>query len=636
LSETSKEPVRNISEFIRFRANLLNELGDTKTSLAILDELEKSYDKSAYNAEEILAFKGDIYSKSNTLDSVMHYYKQAIEVMHDKDTLLKADLCNFTSRYQFPNDAKQIQHMSDMLFDDFPSEAKAQLFSKHLNNLAYHEFSSNHNNLDLSQGNQQLFYSIIEPFLENKDSYAIKNQLITDIENISNHFAWQQFSQSRDIVQLPIIDSLEQVEYKIRQQLVNAKKDRNQRQKDSLEQALDMYQTNIQNTYPTISKFTQNNFEITEFQKQIRPNEIVLKYIFFKRKFVVFQITNEDLTWEFKKWGDTEKAIFSDHLDYLTSAQNNRSLTTELTNILIPQSAFKKEILTIIPDAELYFLPFETLGYKKGFLIEDKTIRYSSHLRFAFLEDNEEQKKPSKVTIFSPTYAKESIEDSTRNSPISLEGAKEEAQLIENLFSSTSFIGNTATKENFVNYKTEGSILHMAMHASVDSDDPNFSHFNFANNEKLYLEELYALKIPTDLAVLSACNTGVGKEDGALTMATLQRAFNYAGTKATIASLWEVPDESTSQIMMSFYKHLKNGETKSTALQLAKLDYLSKTSISKLKHPYYWAGFVLYGSDEPVMPKDYDSTLIWSTIIIMFILIFSLIIYRNRKKSKIA
>ena len=92
------------------------------------------------------------------------------------------------------------------------------------------------------------------------------------------------------------------------------------------------------------------------------------------------------------------------------------------------------------------------------------------------------------------------------------------------------------------------------MHATIEEDNSSLSYFDFSNDEKLYLEELYALNIPADLAVLSACNTAVGQEDSSLSINSLQRAFNYAGTKATIASLWEVPDESTSQIMIAFYQ----------------------------------------------------------------------------------
>ena len=259
-----------------------------------------------------------------------------------------------------------------------------------------------------------------------------------------------------------------------------------------------------------------------------------------------------------------------------------------------------------------------------------QAIRYSSHLRFAFFETKREKSNATKVTIFAPNYAKNSTALVTRSQSVFLEGAQKEAEILESLFPSKAFIGKTATKENFVNYKSEGNILHMAMHASIDKDNPGFSHFDFSNGEKLFLEELYALKIPADLAVLSACNTAVGKEDGSLSIRSLQRAFNYAGTTATIASLWEVPDEATSKIMIGFYEYLKDGKSKSKALQQAKIDYLNTTDITTLKHPYYWAGFILYGEDIPVVSQNMKS--IW--IVLQFILIIAvicLILFKRRK-----
>ena len=65
-------------------------------------------------------------------------------------------------------------------------------------------------------------------------------------------------------------------------------------------------------------------------------------------------------------------------------------------------------------------------------------------------------------------------------------------------------------------------------------------------------------------------------------------------------SLWKVPDKETSQIMVSFYKHLADGVEKDVALRSAKLDYLKTTTGPALRHPYYWAGFVISGDTSPM------------------------------------
>ena len=99
---------------------------------------------------------------------------------------------------------------------------------------------------------------------------------------------------------------------------------------------------------------------------------------------------------------------------------------------------------------------------------------------------------------------------------------------------------------------------------------------------------------------------GLGKEEAAGGIASLQKAFARAGASATVASLWEVPDQSTRFIMESFYRNLKKGLSKSNALQQAKLEYLDSAVHEKLKSPYYWAGFVLYGDD-----THFDFATIW-------------------------
>lgn len=68
---------------------------------------------------------------------------------------------------------------------------------------------------------------------------------------------------------------------------------------------------------------------------------------------------------------------------------------------------------------------------------------------------------------------------------------------------------------------------------------------------------------------------------------SLSQAFMYSGIPATVSSLWSAPDQSTKEIMISFYTYLKEGLPKSKALQLAKVDYLENNTNPKLRHPHY-------------------------------------------------
>ena len=602
LSEIAKEPDRNVTEYLRFKANVLNEMGQTQTAITLVDSIKNTYNSNSFHLNDLYEFKGDIYARAKQLDSALHYYSKTLTFIHNAEEDLQDNFQNFESRHQFPNDCEQIDRMSYMLFKHFNQDSVAIKNARILNDIAYNAFVENHKDLNLSIGNKLLYNRIIECRLElNKHNFEHKKAFISNLENISNRLAWQEFSQSRDVVKLPIIDSLEHIEFQIRKQIVKVKQERNQKQEDSLKRVLQDYKDHVNAKFPTISDFTQNNFDITSFQKLLGADEIVLKYLFFYDQFVIFQITKDTIEWELKPWTKASKNLLSAHLEYLKNPNSKFELNPKLTTLLIPKKALEFNALTIVPDTPIYSLPFETLSYNGKYLIQDKAVHYSSHLRFAFFESEGHTHTKAKATIFAPDYPKGETHLVTRNSSVFLEGAQKEAKVLETLFDSEAFIGNTATKENFITHKSKGNILHLAMHASLDNDEPVFSHFNFSNDEKLFLEELYGLNIPVDLAVLSACNTAVGKEDGSLSMVSLHRAFNFSGAKAAVASLWEVPDATTSQIMISFYEHLKDGKTKSEAMQMAKNAYLNTEQNPKMKHPYYWAGFVVYGDDSAIV-----------------------------------
>ena len=93
-----------------------------------------------------------------------------------------------------------------------------------------------------------------------------------------------------------------------------------------------------------------------------------------------------------------------------------------------------------------------------------------------------------------------------------------------------------------------------------------------------------------ELLVLSACQTAKGNKRSALGIAGVAA---QAGARSTVATLWLVDSESTTQLMDSFYRGLKNGIPKAEALRQAQISLLSNP---KWQHPYYWAPFLLVGS----------------------------------------
>jgi CHAT domain-containing protein len=109
----------------------------------------------------------------------------------------------------------------------------------------------------------------------------------------------------------------------------------------------------------------------------------------------------------------------------------------------------------------------------------------------------------------------------------------------------------------------------------------------------LRLNEIYNLKLPVDLVVLSACQTALGKEIKGEGLVGLTRGFMYAGAARVVASLWKVDDRASAELMKSFYESLLGRQMRmSEALQAAQV---AMWKDPQWKFPYYWAAFVLEG-----------------------------------------
>ena len=122
----------------------------------------------------------------------------------------------------------------------------------------------------------------------------------------------------------------------------------------------------------------------------------------------------------------------------------------------------------------------------------------------------------------------------------------------------------------------------------------------------------------------SACNTGVGELKTGQGLVAMNTAFMAAGVPAVLSSLWSAPDEATNQIMTNFYSFLKKGQTKSLALKNAKLKYLKSTKDPNLKHPYYWAGFIVTGDVSAIASPSQSNTIYVALLVIagLFVLLF--------------
>lgn len=109
----------------------------------------------------------------------------------------------------------------------------------------------------------------------------------------------------------------------------------------------------------------------------------------------------------------------------------------------------------------------------------------------------------------------------------------------------------------------------------------------------LRTHDIYNLKLPAELVVLSACETGLGKDIKGEGLEGLTRGFMYAGARRVVVSLWNVNDKATASLMQRLYTEmLRNNKTPAAALRAAQIEMLRTR---QWQSPYFWAPFVMQG-----------------------------------------
>jgi CHAT domain-containing protein/Flp pilus assembly protein TadD len=161
------------------------------------------------------------------------------------------------------------------------------------------------------------------------------------------------------------------------------------------------------------------------------------------------------------------------------------------------------------------------------------------------------------------------------------------------------YLGSDATEEKVKSLGSGAQLVHFACHGLLDERFPLNSALALTvpeqkaegqDNGLLQAWEIFeSVRLDADLVTLSACGTALGREMGGEGLVGLTRAFQYAGARSVLASLWSVSDASTARFMQSFYGHLRNGETKDEALRAAQMESIPDS------HPFHWAAFQLTG-----------------------------------------
>lgn len=276
----------------------------------------------------------------------------------------------------------------------------------------------------------------------------------------------------------------------------------------------------------------------------------------------------------------------------------------------------------IVPDGPLYRLPFEALvvlpaGSKRDvryWLDDGPVIHYASSATSLYSLGRE----PGGQTSSSLIVANPTLDPAASPSGLSaLPGTAREAEAIRDVLvaghvESVRVLEGEAAEERAVRKALEGGsrYLHFATHGIVDQRrnellaalvlTPAASGPRTLDNDGLLqLFEIYGLKLRASLAVLSACESAVGRRLEGEGVFALSRGFLAAGARRVIASQWPVDDASTAVLMADFYRRITEAEVAG-----ARVDYATSLRDARLtlrrrpawSAPYFWAPFVLTGT----------------------------------------
>lgn len=372
------------------------------------------------------------------------------------------------------------------------------------------------------------------------------------------------------------------------------------------------------------------------------------------------------------------------------------SQAAELSRILLAPVApqLGKKRLLIVPDGALQYVPFQALTVPETgdqreqparamstedlvpLVLEHEIVSDPSASTLAALRSETASRKPAPKTVAvlaDPVFESDDSRIQDRNRP---QGATvEQPQIAEvhriwrdanlggrfpRLLSSrheaeiimasapagagleaTDFEASreTAMRPDLGRYR----IVHFATHGILNSEHPGLSGVVLSlmdrhgqpQNGFLRLHDIYNMNFPVELVVLSACNTGLGKDIKGEGLVGLTRGFMYAGAARVLASLWKVDDESTAELMKHFYRGvLKDGLPPVAALRQAQVRMWRQ---KEWRSPYYWAAFVIQGEYKGnIVAGERDASagkVVGAGAAILFLSLSTLYAVKQRRKT---
>lgn len=400
-----------------------------------------------------------------------------------------------------------------------------------------------------------------------------------------------------------------------------------QRELAGLRRERETIASEVQKAAPRLAALEEPQpLDLEAARQVLDPGTLALSYSVGKETTTLFALTREGaLRVETLPIG--EEALRREVASFLARVRSQEKPAADLYRALIAPVAelvAQSERLLILPDGPLHRLPFGALRRDDGrYLIEEKPVHTALSLTVygALRAFRAAPVRPLELVAFAdplvaPAPAARGLGPGLRSFDWSrLPFSRREAEEIAGSYrASRLYLGEEATEER-AKAVHGARILHFATHGYTDDRTPLDSALVLTmpespkpgeENGLLQVWEIFeGVRLDADLVVLSACESALGREQSGEGLIGLTRAFQFAGARSVVASLWAVADQVTAELMVRFHRHLAAGLDKDQALRRAQLELLhqpveietggGRTSELDASAPFFWAAFELFG-----------------------------------------
>ncbi|MEM9922073.1 MAG: CHAT domain-containing tetratricopeptide repeat protein, partial [Bacteroidota bacterium] len=412
----------------------------------------------------------------------------------------------------------------------------------------------------------------------------------------------------------------------------------------------------LEQSYPAYHKlkYADEALELPALQAQLAENQqMLLSYYQLDSTLLAFIIHKDGLSAipltingdlqqqisDLRKQIQLYTQIDATQIDSLNRAfsQQSHQLYQQLLEPL--QSKFPPlQRLVILPDGPLHFLPFELLltqsvsqisRFKQHpYFLRQYAISYEHSTSLLLQQARTSTTAGGKLLAFAPDFSENSFGLANLRYNVA------EADAVAALFKGRLIKGKQATRTQFLQNAPLYDLILLATHAEANPRSGEYSWMAFSetpdtiNGSLLYAKDLYGLRLPAQMVVLSACETGIGEFEKGEGVLSLSRGFFYAGAKSIVNTLWSVDDARNSALIQLFFQELKQGKPKDVAMQQAKLSFLTQHPNDEA-HPVFWAGPVLTGQLAPLKMGSSKRYIWWGFFLFSSLFLF-LYFFRKR------